>query len=699
MNRRQFLQFSTSLSAGALCINNTFLQAFASPSMINDCIYTGDRVLVLIQLDGGNDGLNTLIPLDQHALYSSLRPNIGIPSNDCLDLNGDGEFGFHPAMTALSDVYNAGKLSIIQRVGYPNQNKSHFKATDLWLTGGDTSPENFNLTSGWMGRYLNHTYPDIITNPTVLTNPDAIMLDPLGIEMGDGKVSIGFSAAGTSAGINLGKDNGDEFYNSVTNFLNLGASAPPILPVSSAYQHTLNYLINVHNSTDIYANRLKTVFDNGTNTVGVNYPANNALANQLQTVARLISGGCQTKIYLLNIGGFDTHAEQIEATSPLLGTHATLLQELSEAIRAFQEDLLGLGLDHRVLGCTFSEFGRQVQENGSLGTDHGSINPMFVFGTPVQGGIVGANPSLSNLDNQNALSESERLFDYRQVYTTLLQDWLGASNEAVGAAAFDGFLATKLTGLIQPAWTVSPEAYINTYTDATATNNMVRVQARVVLEGAYNSATVSMNTQLLDNNLLPLSQPYNTAPWHYAGAETFIAYDNIPANSVDWVLVELRAADNDMQTIDCKAALLRNDGVLIHLDGTEGVPMCNVIAGEDYYVIVRHRNHIAIMSNTPINLPNSSMLNLLNPDNVRGNTTQLKVVSTTPLVHAMLAGDYNADGANTVADFNRFNSDKMQGTVHVYSSGDGNLNGHITTNDFNVYVSNQSKMGIMQVRY
>jgi len=207
--------------------------------------------------------------------------------------------------------------------------------------------------------------------------------------------------------------------------------------------------MDIEANSNQYADRLKEVFDNGSNTASVTYPEtyplsanrlNNPLSPQLKLIARMLSGGSKTKIFLTRIGGFDTHGNQVESYDPTLGNHAALLYHISAAVEAFQKDLQGLGLEDRVVTATFSEFGRRAASNASYGTDHGNAQPMFVFGKAVKPGIIGTNPDLLNLDGNNIPLQ----IDYRQVFTTILSDWMEASDEAIVQTLFDGFLDKKL---------------------------------------------------------------------------------------------------------------------------------------------------------------------------------------------------------------------------------------------------------------
>lgn len=232
--------------------------------------------------------------------------------------------------------------------------------------------------------------------------------------------------------------------------LGSGTTLPDQFP-NSDYGRELEYLVQMERSTNLYADRLTNLYNSGANTVGVNYPDayhtytvknyRNPLAPQLKTIARLLSGGITTKIFLARIGGFDTHEGQGLPDKPSFGSHGALLYHLSSAMRAFQEDLKGLGLEDRVLTVTFSEFGRTVAENSTFGTDHGNAAPMMAFGKGINPGVSGDNPDLGNLQNNRPVGYD---LDYRQVFATVLQDWFGANYGTLDHAEFYEFGSQKI---------------------------------------------------------------------------------------------------------------------------------------------------------------------------------------------------------------------------------------------------------------
>jgi uncharacterized protein (DUF1501 family) len=441
MKRRNFLRLLPAAGVTSFAVNGFSMRPFANSRMaeiLGSCDGVQDRTLVLIQLKGGNDGLNMIIPAAMYDRYAQLRPTTKL--ND----SGAGAFipidntlptadqaGFHPAMTGLKDLYDRGWLSVVQAAGYQSMNQSHFKGTDLWLSGGGGASNLQNLTSGWMGRALQAMYPHIEGVPV------ADMVDPLGIQVGDPATSLGFHTDTEHQNvINLSGQDPSGFYSLIQTI----GGAPIMNVPDSDHGDELEYIMGVERSINLYAQRITDVFNAGSNSIST-YPTG-SLAAQLKTVARMIKGGCKTKIFLCQLGGFDTHSAQVDSGDTSLGAHANLLKTLSDSVKTFFDDLEGMGLAGNVMGCTFSEFGRCVKENGSFGTDHGTLSPMLVFGKGARPGVQGTNPDLNNLTSDNQLKTMQ--FDYRQVFATLLQDWLGANPYVMEQTMFDGYDKMKL---------------------------------------------------------------------------------------------------------------------------------------------------------------------------------------------------------------------------------------------------------------
>jgi uncharacterized protein (DUF1501 family) len=440
MKRRNFLRFLPAAGVSSFAVNGFSMRPFANNRMahiLNSCGDVQDRTLVLIQLKGGNDGLNMIIPVAQYDRYAELRPETRIGDNAFIPLDNtlpnDAIVGLHPAMTGLKALYDKGWMTVVQAAGYQSMNQSHFKGTDLWLSGGGGSSDLNNIPSGWMGRALQAFYPHIEGAPV------ADMPDPLGIQIGDPATSLGFHTETEHQNvINLSGQDPAGFFTLIQTI----GGAPIVNVPDSDHGDELEYIMGVERSINLYAQRITDVFNAGSNSI-TTYP-NTSLAAQLKTVARMIKGGCKTKIFLCQIGGFDTHSAQVDSGDTSIGAHANLLGALSAAVKTFFDDLEGLGLADRVLGCTFSEFGRCARENGSFGTDHGTLAPMLVFGKDVKPGVLGTNPDLYDLANDNQLKHMQ--YDYRQVFASLLQDWLGANPFVMEQTMFEGYEKVKLVG-------------------------------------------------------------------------------------------------------------------------------------------------------------------------------------------------------------------------------------------------------------
>lgn len=402
MKRRDFLKKSIpAATVIPAMLNGYSVRAFTGHSPLLQSLLLPptdtDHVLVIVQLSGGNDGLNTVIPISTYSSYYNARANIAITASKILALDNYHESGLHPAMKGMQTLYNEEKLAILQAVGYPSPNFSHFRATDIWMTGSDSTTV---WNTGWGGRYLNVEYPNYPTG-----YPNTSMPDPLAIQ-------IGSITTLTCQGpvVNMGMSITDP-----TSFYNFVNGVPDPAP-NSPMGYELSYIRDVANQTNQYAQRVKTAASAVTQQA--TYPTNNSLADQLKIVARLIKGGLKTRIYMVSYGGFDTHASQVNATDTTIGTHANLLTNVSNAIKAFQDDLQFLSIDDHVIGMTFSEFGRRIKSNASGGTDHGAAAPVFLFGKNVVRGVYGTNPAIPV--NATVNDNIPFQYDFRSVYASIL---------------------------------------------------------------------------------------------------------------------------------------------------------------------------------------------------------------------------------------------------------------------------------------
>lgn len=409
MKRREFLQYSTAATlaaAGTQIVGGIPVVAQSPMAMLGSAAEENDNILIIIQMFGGNDGLNTIIPAEDDA-YHKIRPSIGVKAADAQRIANSQTY-MHPA---LVDTYNDGflrlwddgRLAIIQGIGYENPNLSHFRSTDIWLSGINSSDPNTRLSDGWIGRYFAHRLPDF---------PQVTPEHPLSVQIG-GVLSLAFRSERGDTGIAL--TDPDKFFE-----LGQGLS-PDEEPMTgdSAFADEFNFIRTIARDSDRYSQVVKGAFDKGKNTV--EYAK--GFAQQLKLIARLISGGLRSKVYMVHMGGFDTHVQQQDEANN--GLHPSLLNALSTGISQFMMDALQQGFANRVIGATVSEFGRRPFENGSRGTDHGAASVQFVWGNKVKGFLYGNNPNLKDL---NANGDLIYQFDYRRVYAEILQTWFGASD-------------------------------------------------------------------------------------------------------------------------------------------------------------------------------------------------------------------------------------------------------------------------------
>ncbi|MFT4603522.1 MAG: hypothetical protein ACI9W4_000237 [Rhodothermales bacterium] len=406
-SRRDFLaNVGLTAGAGTIALSGLPVRSFARTSMLQELASVEtDRVLVILQLSGGNDGLNTVVPY-RNDLYFNGRPSLAIQNS--LAISSD--YGLHPDMQGLATMFSEGNMGVVHTVGYPEADLSHFRSTDIWMSAGDGTqvPE-----TGWAGRYLNNEFPEYAEAPTSY---------PLAVQLGGG-APLMFQGPASQMGMSV---------QSMALFDRLAATAELYslegLP-SSRLGGEMAFLRSVANDSFFFGEAIQTASDAGSNRA--EYTTPNPLADQLSAVARLIRGGLGSRIYHVSLGGFDTHAGQAN-------THATLLRYVSEAVSSFMEDLSADGWADRTLMMSFSEFGRRVGQNGSGGTDHGTAAPLFLFGPSVKGGLMGSEPDLANLVNGNLSFGT----DFRSVYSTVLNNWFG-----LGAGATTGILGGTFSSL------------------------------------------------------------------------------------------------------------------------------------------------------------------------------------------------------------------------------------------------------------
>ncbi|MFK7923926.1 MAG: DUF1501 domain-containing protein [Bacteroidia bacterium] len=417
MKRRQFLRKSATAASVPFLLGGIPLSALGRNQALETLTAAAeDRVLVLIQLNGGNDGLNTVIPIDQYSNLSAVRSNILIPEAQTLGINA--ETALHPSMTGIKSLYDNAKVGIIQSVGYPDPNFSHFRSTDIWTSG---SPATETWETGWLGRVLDMDHPNYPDGYPNTTHPD-----PLAVTIGS---IVSTTCQGLSSNLGMAINDPAAFQQ----LLNGGTAPAP----NSPYGDELTFLRQTMNATNEYLSVIQNADTNGNNLTTLFDATPSRLGEQLKIVSRLISGGLKTKIFIVSMGGYDTHANQADPSNPTLGKHAELLAELSSAVEAFQDDLQLLGIADRVLGMTFSEFGRRIKSNDSDGTDHGAAAPLFLIGNKVNPQLLGVNPTIpAVVDPKDSLPMQ---YDFRSVYGSVLMDWFCIPEETVKNLLFEDF--------------------------------------------------------------------------------------------------------------------------------------------------------------------------------------------------------------------------------------------------------------------
>ena len=378
-------------------------------------------ILVVLQLAGGNDGLNTVVPFSND-YYHKARPSLGLKANL---LKLDDHFAFHPALEGFKEIYDAGQLSVIHGVGYPNPNRSHFRSTEIWQTASDS--QKFEKY-GWLGRYFDNAckgsdptiginvgrqMPQAFTGPkpigVSLENPESYRLASSDMaEDGETGSSMDF----------IRKVNTPEETNS-------GASIGSVAGKISSKLSPLDYLERTAMDAQVSSDKILSISRKASNQA--TYPASQ-LSNSLKLVARLIAGGLSTRVFYVSQGGFDTHANQA-------GAHERLLRDLASSVKAFHSDLKAQGNLDRVLIMTFSEFGRRLAQNANGGTDHGAAAPMFIIGPKVKAGLCGNFPGLAPADLFNG--DPKFTTDFRRVYATVLQQWLKTNPVPILGRNFD----------------------------------------------------------------------------------------------------------------------------------------------------------------------------------------------------------------------------------------------------------------------
>ena len=481
-NRRSFLQALGLVGGGSMMLANTPLSV-SRPSPLSIALSESDseNILIICRLQGGNDGFNTIIPVYDYDIYANARPLIRIPPSEFITL--DDDFAMPKPMNKLERVWGDGQMKVVHGVGYENSSLSHFRGSDIYANTNLQDPDD---RTGFMGRYFQELYPDYIFNPPEC--PPSIQIGSIGNLIFKGPEND-FSFAVSDPSRLLQIIENETFYTTE----GLG---------DCTYDDKVRHLREVTNTTFTYADVISAAYERSTDFTGY---LDDSLGRQLRIIARLIKGGLGTKVYLVTLGGFDTHNNQVQR-------HQQLLNSFSEAISTFYQDLGASGLDNRVLTMTISEFGRRFRENGSLGTDHGTAAPTMFFGTPLQGnGFVGEHPDLNNLTRGGNVTNT---MDFRQVYATVLKDWLCVDQTMLRTALLGEDFESLDLGFNCSGTNISPVdgeslTHIVTYSDSQTYINIVSPSTTHVDVALYDIvgqkvATLS-NEILMENNDLVIN--------------------------------------------------------------------------------------------------------------------------------------------------------------------------------------------------
>jgi uncharacterized protein (DUF1501 family) len=470
LSRRSFLTKGASLVAAGMAVPSFIAETariYDSGLQIVPTAYAaGPKVLVIIQLAGGNDGLNTVVPMNNSA-YTAARPTVAIPTSQVLSLNGS--LGLHPSLTRIKARYDQGQVGVVNGVSYPNPNRSHFRGTDIW----ETAIPNRLESKGWMGRYLEVCgcqQADHLEAMTVGSSQTAgtfwteMALVPAVASISNFRYTSVNGGTSTTARAQQAAE--------IATLRSALAQAEGTQQGEMLRQSILTALTDA----DILAAAASSYTPVGT------YPAN-GFGNAMKLISQLIAGNIGTRIFYVSLGGFDTHSSQLAA-------HASLLATLDQAVEGFLVDLERQNKMNEVALMTFSEFGRRVAQNGSAGTDHGVAAPMFVIGGGVAGGLHGTYPSLTDLTS----GDLRMSVDFRSVYATVLEKWLNVPSSSILEGSF------QTLGLFEEQVNCSPRPPVRLATSASAGRLNVTVTAgggriRSIQFGPTQNALVDVGGQ------------------------------------------------------------------------------------------------------------------------------------------------------------------------------------------------------------
>lgn len=403
MKRRDFLhQVSHAVAASTILPDLHFLDASKKYSLLNNTNEPG-KILIVLRFDGGNDGLNTIVPMDQYANLNKVRSHIILPEKKLLNLSKN-DLAFHPEFKDLKVLFEEKRMKIIQNVGYASPDLSHFRSSDIWQSASDFGEF---VSSGWLGRLVEHEHPNF---PEAYPNPQ--FPDPVAIELGYNN-SLLLTGKKTFPGFISGNPE------SIKDILNEFDNSYP----SSFVGEKLKYIQTIAKQSNLYSAVLKEAYLKGNHSIP--FPDGD-LGQQFYALSRFIRGGLNTRIYHAIFGGFDTHDFQVNPDDHTQGSHARLLKTINDCIISLMKVLDESGDSDRIMLVTFSEFGRRVVSRSTFGTDHGTAFPMMIFGNNLNANVLGKNPKIDpNMTWEDNLPSE---FDFRQIYASIIEQWMDGND-------------------------------------------------------------------------------------------------------------------------------------------------------------------------------------------------------------------------------------------------------------------------------
>lgn len=425
MKRRDFVKSSAAASAGVV-LAPYIMKGLNYKTVRNETLGFEDQdtIFIIFEQFGGNDGLNTIIPLHQEAEYINLRPEINIPRADARQF-GSSDVFFHPACVddvhreGLLGLLDRGNLAIVQNVGYEDATLSHFTAEQIWLSGiNSKDPKDRRLLEGWLGRFFAEKLPNF---------PIEIPEHPLAVAI-DNTIPLLFKSAKGHMGIAMSDPEA---------FFEIGKITQPVDPLmdgDSNFVKEHNFVHTIARQSKQYSEVLYNAWNLGKDKLQVTY-SSNSISDKFKLISQLIAGGLKTRVFFIKQSNYDSHAQQL--VNPHEGQHPTLLRDMSKGISEFMDDAIKQGWASKVAGMTTSEFGRRVYDNGSRGSDHGKAGLQFVFGHEdyLNSGMFGQPPDLTDLDAGNLKYE----YDFRRIYANVLNSWFGASDYEIRKVFGEGF--------------------------------------------------------------------------------------------------------------------------------------------------------------------------------------------------------------------------------------------------------------------